>query len=190
MKRKRINLILAIAVSVIAIFLPSLLFNKWVEGIVFFVCHWVIREQFKRQYHHVIPAMCRLITGVVFFFVVSFILPFTLSLLSAIPINYFVGWVGFTKRTADYYEVKYNELKYEIEKSKEFSADNCTEEQLVSRCRELGMKGEQIDLAIEFFIKKTPRKELAEKYFIEADSIKKRKQRMRTKLNNIDKSRR
>lgn len=190
MRRKRINLILAIAVSVIAIFVPSWLFDKWVEGIVFFICHWLIREQFSRQYHHIIPAMCRLITSVTFFFGVSFILPFALSLLSAIPINYFVGWVGFTKKTADYFEVKYENLKAEIEKSKEFDVDTCTEEQLVARCRELGMKKEQVDLAIEFFIRKTSRKDLAEKYYIETDSIKKRKQRMRTKLNNIDKSRR
>ena len=45
------NTILAIIVSVVAIFVPSLILNKWVEGITFFVCHWFIREQFPKQYH-------------------------------------------------------------------------------------------------------------------------------------------
>lgn len=177
------NIIMAIVVSIIAIFVPAFLFNKWIEAIAFFICHWLIRNQFPKQYHHIVPAMCRLITSAVFFFGVSFILPLPLSLVSAIPINYFVGWVGFTKKQADYFELKYLRLKEKLESEKEFNTDNCTEEQLIKRCRELNFSQANIDLAIEFFIKKTPRKELAEKYFIEAESVKKRKQRMKVKLN-------
>lgn len=184
MKAKTKNLILAIAVSVVAIFIPALLFNKWIEGIVFFFCHWFIREQFPKQYHHVIPAMCRLITSVIFFFGVSFILPFGFSLVSAIPINYFIGWVGFTKKQADYYQTKFERLKAEIEEKNKFNCETCTELTLIARCRELGMSEENTQLAIEFFIKKTPYRELSNKYFIEIDSINKKRQRMKTKLNN------
>lgn len=183
MKIKTKNIILAIIVSVIALFIPALLFNKLREAVAFFVCHWLIREQFAKQYHHIVPAMCRLITGIVFFFGVSFVLPMHLSLFSAIPINYLIGWVGFTKKQADTYEVKYKRLKEKIEKGKEFNTDTCTEEQLIVRCHELGMTQENIDLAIEFFIKKTPRKELSEKYFIETESVKVKKWRMKEKLN-------
>lgn len=183
MKRKTKNLILAIAVSVVAIFIPSWLTGKWFEGVVFFICHWLIREQFSQQYHHIIPSMCRLITSVTFFFGVSFILPFTLSLISAIPINYFIGWIGFTKSQADYYEYRYEKMKSKLEKNKDFSTDNCTEEELISRCKELHMKKEDTTIAIEFFIYHTSRKELAERYCVETETIKKRKQRMKEKLN-------
>ncbi len=183
MRTKTKNLILAIAVSVVAIFIPSLLFNKWIEGVVFFICHWLIREQFSKQYHHIIPAMCRLITSTIFFFGVSFILPFALSLISAIPINYFIGWVGFIKKQSDYYEYKYEKLKQQLEKDRNFLTDFCTEEELIRRCNQLRMKQEEIDLAIEFFIKQTPRKVLADRYCVEVDTIKKRKQRMKEKLN-------
>lgn len=184
MKRKTKNLILAIAVSVIAIFLPAFLLNKWVEGIMFFMCHWLIREQFREQYHHIIPSMCRLITGVVFFFGVSFVLPFALSLLSAIPINYFIGWIGFVKKEADIYELKYNRLKEDLQKGKPFDVDTCTEAELLARCRELRMSEYNTALAVEFFIKKISRKELAEKYYIEPQSVKSKKKRMKDKLNS------
>lgn len=183
MMSKSKNLILAIAVSVVAIFVPAFLLNKWIEGVMFFVCHWLIREQYAKQYHHIIPAMCRLITGTIFFFGVSFILPFNLSLISAVPINYFIGWVGFTKKQADHFEYKYLKLKEQLEKDNNFLTDFCTEQELVRRCNELKMKSEDIELAIEFFIKQTPRKALAEKYCVETETIKKRKRRMKEKLN-------
>jgi hypothetical protein len=185
MKTKTKNLILAIIVSIIAIFIPSLIFNKWIEGIVFFFCHWFIREQFPKQYHHVVPAMCRLITSVVFFFGVSFVLPMALSLFSAIPINYFIGWVGYTKKQADYYELKYYRLKEKLESKKNFNTETCTREELIARCEELRLSDETIALAIKFFIDKTKQSKLADELCINEKSVQTRKQRLKEKLNNI-----
>lgn len=178
------NKVLAIITSIVAISLPSLIFGKWIEGVVFFFCHWFIREQFPKQYHHIVPAMCRLITSLIFFFGVSFILPLGLSLVSAIPINYFIGWVGFTKKQADYYELKYFRLKEKLEQKREFSTDNCTETELIARCNELRLSEETTKLAIEFFIKKTKQSELADKLCIEEKSVQTSKRRLKQKLNN------
>jgi hypothetical protein len=183
MKTKTKNTILAIIVSVVAIFVPAFIFEKYIEGIFFFVCHWLIREQFPRQYHHIVPSMCRLLTSVIFFFGVSFILPISASLISAIPICYFISWVGFTKKEADVYELKYMKLKEQLEKKKEFNLDTCTEEELVVRCRELRMSEENTNLCIELFIKKTKQKVIADRLNIEEKSVQMRKMRLKTKLN-------
>ena len=183
MRRKRKNLILAVAVSVIAIFIPSFLFNKWIEGIVFFVCHWFVREQFSKQYHHIIPSMCRLITAITFFFGVSFILPITLSLLSAIPINYFIAWIGFTKNQADTFEVKYEKLKSQLEKDKQFDADNCTRDELIERCRNLKLSANDTDLAVKLFMREKKQIEIAKELCVEERSIQQKKRRLRQKLN-------
>ena len=149
MKSKVKNKILAIITSIVAIFLPALIFNKWIEGVVFFFFHWFIREQFPKQYHHIFPSMCRLITSVVFFFGVSFVLPFGLSLFSAIPINYFIGWVGFTKKQADDYELKYERLKEKF----------CNEkEELLLKCRNAKLSQRDTEIAVMYFYeKKTPK---------------------------------
>ena len=178
------NTILAIIVSVVAIFVPSFIFNKWMEGIVFFFSHWFIREQFSKQYHSPTHALCRLVTSVVFFFGVSFVLPFGFSLFSAIPICYFISWVGFTKKQADYYELKYENLKRELEKKKEFNTDTCSLDELLARCNELHFSKDKTELAIEFFIYKTKQSELADKFCIEEKSIQQHKRRLRQKLNN------
>lgn len=177
------NTILAVAVSVIAIFIPALILEKYIEGAFFFICHWLIREQFPRQYHHIIPAMCRLLTSVIFFFGVSFMIPLAWSLVSAVPICYFISWVGFTKKQADVYELKYTKLKEQLEKKKEFNLATCTEQELIERCQELRMSEENTKLCVEFFIKKTKQKVIADELNIEEKSVQMRKLRLKNKLN-------
>ena len=99
------NTILLFLVVIIASLIPALIFGKWIEAIIFILCHTLIRPQFLKQYHHIIPAMCRTISAVVVFFGISFILPLEWSLFSAIPINYFISWVGCVKRERDDLEV-------------------------------------------------------------------------------------
>ena len=89
--------------------------NKWAEAVTFFFCHWFIREQFPKRYDHVVAAICRTITACVMFFGVCFVLPFELSLLSAIPICYFISWIGFIKKTSDDFEIKCEQLETKIE---------------------------------------------------------------------------
>ena len=131
--------------------------------------------------------MCRLITSVVFLFGVSFILPLVLSLFSAVSICYFISWVGFTKKQADYFELKYYRLKEQLECKKDFNTDTCTEEELIERCKELRLSNENILLAIEFFIKKTKQSELADRLCIEEKSIQQNKRRLKQKLNKFNK---
>lgn len=183
MKTKTKNTILAIVVSIIAIFIPALILQKWIEGITFFFAHWFIREQFPKQYHHIVPATCRLITSSVLFFGVSFVLPLGLSLISTIPINYFIGWVGFTKKQADYYETKYNRLKAQLEKKEEFNTDTCTLSELKQRCAELNFSEHNTNLAIEFFIKKTKQRKIADELCVDEKSISQQKWRFKQKLN-------
>lgn len=150
-KIKLKNSILAVIVSVIAIFLPALILNKWIEGIVFFFSHWFIREQFSKQYHRTTHAMCRLITSIVFFFGVSFVLPFGLSLFSAIPICYFISWVGYTKKQADDFEIECEKLK----------AKYCNEkEDLLLKCRKANLSQRDTEIAVKYFYEKQTPKEI------------------------------
>lgn len=114
MKTKIKNTILITIVSIISAVVPAIIFNKYLEASIFFACHWLIREQFSKQYHHIIPAICRTITACVMFFGISFVLPLELSLLSAIPICYFISWVGFIKKNGDDFEIKCDELEVRI----------------------------------------------------------------------------
>lgn len=120
MKTKTKNLIYVNIVTIIALGIPAILLGKYIEAITFYFAHWFIREQFSRQYHHIVPAICRILTAAIMFFGLSFVLPLSWSLLSSIPICYFISWVGYVKKTSDVYQVKCNELseKYACLKDK------------------------------------------------------------------------
>ena len=145
------NTILAIVVSIVAIFVPSLIFDKWIEGVVFFFAHWFIREQFPKQYHSPTHALCRLLTSVVFFCGVSFVLPLGLSLFSTIPINYFIGWIGYTKKQAVEYEMQLERLKEKY----------CNEkENLLVKCRQAKLSERDTEIALKYFYEKQTPKEI------------------------------
>lgn len=130
------------------------------------------------------PSICRVITASVLFFGISLILPFTLSLVSAIPINYAVGWIGNTKRDADFYEIHYKQLKQKLEQQKTFNVDTCTEIELRTRCHELRLSETNEELAVAFFIKKTKHSIIADELCINEKSVTMRKRRMREQLNS------
>ena len=80
-------------------------------------------------------------------------------------------------------EAKIAMYEEELEKKSEFNTDNCTEEELIARCKELRFSEENTLLAIEFFIKKTKQSEIADKLCVEEHAISTRKLRLKKKLN-------
>lgn len=146
------NEILGILTAIAASIIPALIFNKWIEAAVFVVCHTLIRPQFPRQYHHVVPAMCRLITALVFFFGISFVLPLSWSLASAIPINYLISWVGFEKAQLDYYKRKCAEYQ------EKFKGNDKGD--LIMRCRNAGLSYRDTEIAVKYYFDKWSPKEI------------------------------
>lgn len=151
MNTKTKNEILSVLTVIVASSIPALIFNKWIEAAVFIMCHTLVRPQFPRQYHHVIPAMCRLITALVLFFGVSFVLPFGLSLFSAVPINYIISWIGFEKAQLDYYTRKCAELQERF----------CNEkEELLRKCRLANLSKRDTEIAVMYYYDKMTPKEI------------------------------
>ena len=156
MKKIKIkNAVLIILTIIISTAIPAVIFNKYIEAVVFFFCHWFIREQFPKQYHHIVPAICRTITACIMFFGVSFVLPFELSLISAIPICYFISWIGFIKKERDEFEIKSEELDEEVEKLlndlktyKNIDVYNMTEDELRSFARSKGLAETMCDTLV------------------------------------------
>lgn len=149
MTTKTKNFLLSLLVVVIASCVPAIVFGKWQEAVIFIFCHTFIRQQFPRQFHHIMPAVCREITGEVFFFGVSFVLPVELSFVSAIPINYLIGWVGNIKADRDYFELQYNKLRDKYCNKKE---------ELLLSCRNAKLSERDTKIALMYYYEfKTPK---------------------------------
>ncbi|HAQ28555.1 MAG TPA: hypothetical protein DCQ76_02115 [Ruminococcaceae bacterium] len=66
---------------------------------------------------------------------------------------------------------------------KKFDVDTCTTEELFKRCQALRFSAQNVSLAVNFFILKTPHKSLADKFCIDEKSVTMRKWRMKKILN-------
>lgn len=154
------------------------IFEKPVEAVCFCVAHVVIRANFDKQYHSSVTRICLFITSLVVFFGILFCLPIGTSLLSAIPVAFAVAFVGYLIA----YKIESEEEKAAARKIL-FNTDTCTEAELIDRCRELHFSDDNTQLAIEFFIRKTPHRVIADRLSIDEKSVTTRKKRMKTKLN-------
>ena len=179
MKTKNKNTILAIIVSIVASVIPALIFGKWLEAIIFLVCHTLIRPQYPKQYHHIIPACCRIITAATFFFGICFILPLELSLLSSILISFIISLFGYISQDRLDKITKIKVLKLRINQllcnisHKYIYAMN--KEELYQHCRNCGLDDADCKIAYYVVIERLKGKELYDAIgYSEAQSKRKR----------------
>lgn len=71
------------------------LFDKIIVAILFAISHTVIRPKFEKQFHAKKTYICMFMTLSISFFGISYCLPLSISLLSTIPVCYFISWVGY-----------------------------------------------------------------------------------------------
>ena len=84
---------LVLVVAIISFF--AWLLNKPYETIMFCISHLVLRPQFDKQYHCGTVYYCIFTTITVAFLGISTCLPVSISLLSALPVAFFVCWLGY-----------------------------------------------------------------------------------------------
>ena len=113
------------------------------------------------------------------FFGIMTVLPFAVSLLSTVPVCFLICWVGYIAQDRIDLVIANNKLKEGLEKDSEFSTDNCTEESLIARCKEIGLSQDNILLAIEFFVKKTKHSKIAASLCVNEASVTRRNYRLR-----------
>lgn len=183
------NKILVILTSIIASVVPALIFDKWVEAVIFLLCHTLIRQQFKDQYHHIIPAVCRIITAAIFFFGICFVLPTELSLISAIPINYLISWVGAVKKQSDVWELQCERQRQKIVQLLEQHehAKYSPLDLLLEKCAQKHISKRNTEIAVMYYIERKAPKEIWEwlcenNENMELDSVYKLLNRLNKKL--------
>ena len=161
------------------LFFSAFVFDKYIESILFCISHTLIRNAFKKQYHCGTTALCLTFTLGIAWFGINITMPITLSIVSSNVVCFIVAFLGFIAQDRlDLYV-----FKKKLEKKSEFNTDNCTEEELIARCKELKFSEENTLLAIELFIKKTKQSKLADKLCVEEHAISTHKLRLKKKLN-------
>ena len=77
------------------VFVCAFITGKYIEAVLFCIAHTVIRMFFDKQYHAGTTFFCLMITFTVAFFGIAYSLPLSVSLLSTIPMCFFISWIGY-----------------------------------------------------------------------------------------------
>lgn len=148
--------------------------GKYIETVALFASFVSLRYAFDKTYHSQSFWWCIFISCAIFTVAILFVPNKGVSILSCVIFGLII----------DYLAYKYGDYEHLLRHyNKPFNVDTCTKLELITRCEELHFSEENTNLAIEFFIKKTRQGEIAEMLCIEEESVHKRKQRMRKKLN-------
>lgn len=164
--------------SIIALF--AWLFDKEIEAVCFCLAHFVLRPKMEKQYHKDTTRGCLMLTAAIIFFGILFSIPIGSTLLISVPLAFFVSWIGYIVQ--DRIDLQIENKQLQKNAHKQFNPETATEEELVARCRRCGFSEDNTMLAVEFFIKKTPHKILADKYSWQIGTAAIKKQRMKKLL--------
>lgn len=154
----------------------SLLIGKPIEFALIFLPYFATKGFYSRQWHASSLKQCFVLSLVIFAFLTTIALPKEYS----ISVAFVLGLL------AAYGSYKAGDIQARLDSvavDKPFNTDTCTETELIDRCRALRFSDTNTELAIEFFIRKTPHRVLADRLSIDEKSVTTRKKRMKVKLN-------
>lgn len=159
----------------LGIIVMALLTMKWVETAILFVAFVTLRYAYPKTYHSQSFYRCVVISIAVFWITIPIMTEMNVSIFAAVLLGCVISYIAY--RVQDYLELLAEKLLRD-----KFMVETCTEEQMLTRCHELGFRQQQIDFCIDAFVNKIPEKELSNIYFIEVQSVRNKKQYYKKKL--------
>lgn len=160
----------------------SIIANKPVGVILLFISFVSLRYTYKDEitYHNESTKKC-IALSITLFAICAFLLIVLntgVSLIACVPIAIGATWFLHVMGVKQANDKRLSELT----KPKKFNVVGCTLDELLDRCRELGLKTNQVDFCIDAFVNRLTIQELADKYCIEIQSVKNKKQTYKNKL--------
>lgn len=168
-----------------SIALCAWIFNRWIEALMFCIAHTCIRNAFEKQFHFNKLAYCLALTLTIVWFAIPITLPISISLLSSIPIAFFISFVGFLAqdRLDKAHEIKelQNHIRELLDKIMHKDIFAMNEDELYQHCRSKGLSEEDCKIAYFIIIERLKGKELyAAIGYCERQAIRKRKKILNT----------
>ena len=190
---KKLNKIVGEAVIISPLFALSIPLDLWSECLSMITLLFFYKAIYPIQYHAERNFVCILLSysTVIIGLVISYVFQKEYILITILcnAVAFIGARVGSMQMNEKKYMLiaePYAELVAFYNQAvvkKPFNTDTCTESELIDRCRQLRFSDENTELAVEFFIRKTPQRIIADRLFIDEKSVTTRKKRMKAKLN-------
>ena len=141
------------------------IFDKWIVALLFCISHTIIRMSFEKQYHCGATYLCMITTCTIAFFGIAYCLPLSASLLSCVPVCFFISWVGYIvqDRVDCYILIKGLQHK---------SIWEMDENELANYCYAKGIRGDMLEFVIMVLIDQMKYEEIGKKLGYSVDTLK------------------
>lgn len=130
----------------------------------------------KRRWHSNSILVCTLTTITIFYAASRTVIPVKYSMFIPLIIGMLISYSLYLVA------VKSDELEW-LRALAYFDVNSCTKEQLIERCKIVGVKEKDFDFCVAMFIDKMKAEQAADTFFIEVQSVKNKKGRLARKLN-------
>lgn len=147
------------------IFMCGWIFDKIIVAVLFAVAHTVIRPKFEKQYHAKKTYICMFMTLTISFFGITTCFPLGVSLLSAIPICYFIAWVGYIAQDRMDCHKIIKKLQYK-------TIWQMAETELVDYCYAKGIRGDMLEFVVMIVVHEMKYEEIGKKLGYSVDTLK------------------
>lgn len=163
--------------------LCAFIFNKPIEAVLFSIAHCTIRNYCEKQFHCMHTFNCLAMTFTVISFAVLTVLPTTVSLLSSIPLAFFVVYLGYliqSKIDSAIEMQQLNELVIALTTHKDIYTMN--KQELYDYCRSRGLDDVECKIAEFVVIDRLKGKELYEAISYSESQAKRKRKHILNKL--------
>ena len=141
------------------------IFNKWIETILFSISHTIIRMYFGKQFHCGKIYKCLFLTCTIAFFGVMCIMPLSVSLLSCVPMCFFISWVGYIVQD----RIDCITMLRKVSHKTIWQMD---ENELADYCYAKGVRGDMLEFVIMVLIYQMKYEEIGKKLGYSVDTLK------------------
>lgn len=166
------------------IFAFAFIFGKHIEAVFLFLSFAFLRYKFPKTFHHNSTYWCVFLSILSFWVCTCAVLPLSYSILSGVVVE--LIFCFFLYKVQDYIDIK-NEIK-EL-KTPKFSLYSCTKDEFATFCLTHNVRNDRVEYVWDLIRGTSDNIELADKYFVEPQTIKQDRWRYKKKFAKfVDKS--
>lgn len=157
------------------VFICGWIFDKIIISILFCISHTFIRMMFQKQYHCGKTYLCLTLTLIIAFFGITHCLPLSISLISCIPMCFFIAWIGYIAQDRiDCINI--------IKKSNTKTIWQMNETELAEYCYAKGIRGDMLEFVIVILIHQMKYEEIGKELGYSVDTLKDWSPKCKSKL--------
>jgi hypothetical protein len=159
--------------------------DKYIEACFQIVALFALRYKFEKTYHASTTMRCTFLTLSIGYLAIPRILPLSLVLFSSVFIGFLIAFLSWLAQEFIDRQKKITRLEKESQ-SREFSLYDCNKDEFTAYCLSKKVRRDRVEYVWDILRSDTSVVDLADKYYVEPQTIKQDRWRYKKKLLAID----